>query len=182
MEDLEGHAAAMAWDWDADDIDADEDDEKQWVTVMPQTMKHAKTPRPSRMGAPTQPVMPMLARQMTMYALHLTRGGLAEQASSPMVIPVQSPTGCRQLIIKENVGEGARQRDEETTADDEGESELTELSMPQVQRARKAPRKRGIPKNAAVVVLSELRSRPCDRCEIQNRPCMPRSKGGELFE
>jgi len=58
-----------------------------------------------------------------------------------MVIPVQSPTGCGQLIIKENVGEGARQRNEETTADDEGESELTELSMPQVQRARKAPRK-----------------------------------------
>ena len=99
-------------------------------TVTPQTMKHAETPRPSRMGAPTQPVMPMLARQMTMYALHLTQGGLAEQASSPMVIPVQSPTGCRQLIIKENVGEGARQRDEETTADNEGESELTELSMP----------------------------------------------------
>jgi len=34
------------------------------------------------------------------------------------------------MIIKENVGEGARQRDEETTADDEGESELSELSMP----------------------------------------------------
>jgi len=47
-----------------------------------------------------------------------------------MVILVQSPTGCRQLIIKENVGEGVRQRDEETTVDDEGESELTELSMP----------------------------------------------------
>ena len=141
MEDLEGRAAAMAWDWGMDDIDADEDDGKQWVPVMPQTMKHTETPRPSRMEAPTQPVMPMLARWMTVYALHLTQGGLAEQASSPMVIPVQSPTGHGPLIIKENVREGARQRDEETTVDDEGESELTELSMPQVQRARKAPRK-----------------------------------------
>jgi len=130
MEDLEGHAAAMAWDWDADDIDADEDDGKQWVPMMPQMMKHTEMPRPSRMGAPTQPVMPMLACQMTMYTLHLTQGGLAEQASSPMVIPVQSPTGRRQMIIKENVGEGARQRDEETTVDDEGERKLTELSMP----------------------------------------------------
>ena len=56
MEDLEGCAAAMAWDWGTDDIDADEDDGKQWVPVMPQTMKHAETPRPSRMEAPTQPV------------------------------------------------------------------------------------------------------------------------------
>jgi len=126
MEDLEGCTTTMAWDWDMDDIDIDEDDRKQWVPVTPQTMKHAETPRPSRMGAPTQPVMPMPAHQMTMYALHLTQG----QASSPMVIPVQSPTGCGQLIIKENVGEGARQRDEETTADDEGESKLTKLSMP----------------------------------------------------
>jgi len=104
----------------------------------------------------------MPARWMTMYALHPTQGGLAEQASAPMVIPVQSSTGHGQLIIKENVGEGARQRDEETTADDEGESELTEMSMPRVQRARNAPRKRGTPKNATVVVLSEPRSRPCN--------------------
>jgi len=130
MEDLEGRTAAMGWDWDADDIDMDEDDGKQWVPVMPQMMKHAEMPRPSRMGAPTQPVMPMPTHQMTMYALHPTRGGLAKQARSPMVILVQSPTGHGQMIIKENVGEGARQRDEETTADDEGESELTKLLMP----------------------------------------------------
>ena len=70
---------------------------------------------------------------MTMYVLHLTQDGLAKQASLPMVIPVSLPTGHRPLIIKENVGKGARQRDEE--------SELTELSsMPKVWRAeRKAP-------------------------------------------
>ena len=169
MEDLEGCATTMAWDWDVDDIDADEDDGKQWVPMMPQMMKHAKTPRPSGMGAPTQPVMLMPPQHMTMYALHLTRGGLAEKASSPMEIPVQSPTGHGPLILKENVGEGARQRDEETTADSEGESKLTKLLMPQVWRARKAPsRKRGVPKNTAMVVLSELRSKPCDRCETQN--------------
>ena len=125
MEDLEGHATTMAWDWDVDDIDVDEDDGKQWVPVTPQMKKHAEMPRPSKMGAPTQPVMPMPAHQMTMYALHPTRGGLAKQASSPMVIPVQLPTGCGPLILKENVGEGARQRDKETTADGEGESKLT---------------------------------------------------------
>src|SRR5882724_504355 len=141
MEDLEGCTTAMVWDWDADDINMDEDNRKQWVPMTPQMMKHAETPRPSRMGAPTQPVTPMPACQMTMYALHLTRGGLAEQASSPMVILVQLPTGHGQLIIKENVGEGTRQRDEETTVDDEGESELTELLMPRIWRARKAPRK-----------------------------------------
>jgi len=52
MEDLEGHAAAMAWDWDVDDIDADKDDGKQWVPMMPQMMKIAETPRPERMVAP----------------------------------------------------------------------------------------------------------------------------------
>ena len=78
---------------------------------------------------------------MTMYTLHLTKGGLAEQVSTPMVIPVLSPTDHGLVIVKENIGEGERQRDKETTADSEGESELTELlSMPKVQRAeRKAP-------------------------------------------
>jgi len=52
-----------------------------------------------------------------------------------MVILVLLPTGCILVILKENIGEGARQRDEE------GQSKLTELSsMPKVWRAeRKAP-------------------------------------------
>ena len=57
MEDLEGYTAAMAWDWDVDDIDMDKDDGKQLVPMMPQMMKIAKTPRPTRMGAPMLPVM-----------------------------------------------------------------------------------------------------------------------------
>ena len=88
-----------------------------------------------------------------------------------MVIPVISPTSHGLLIIKENVGKGVRQRDEETTTDREGESDLNELSsMPKVRRAeRKAlSRKQGIPKKATMVVLSEPRLKPCDQCEIQN--------------
>ena len=135
MESLAGRAATMAWDWDADDIDADENDGKQWVPIMPQTIKIAETPRPPK-RVPTTPMTPTPGKrnqQMTMYALHLTRSGLAEQASLPIVIPVLSPNRSGPIIVKENVGEGARQGDEETTTDDPGESELTEQSsMPKV--------------------------------------------------
>ena len=130
----------MAWDWDVNDIDVDDDNGKQWVPMMPQMMKIAETPRPARMGSPMLPVMPMPAQQMSMYTLHPTRGRLAKQASFPIVILVQSPTIRGTLILKENIGEGVRQRDEETTADNDGESELTELlSMLKDWRARKAP-------------------------------------------
>ena len=59
----------------------------------------------------------------------------------PIVILVQSPTGHGPLIIKENISKDVRQREEETTMDDDGKSELTELSgMPKTRRAgRKAP-------------------------------------------
>jgi len=72
------------------------------------------------------------------------------------------------LIIKENLGKGSRRGDEGMTADNEGESKLTELlSMPKVWRVeRKALTwKQGVLKNTAMFVLSELRSRPCDRCK-----------------
>src|SRR5882724_8242008 len=102
---------------------------------------------------------------MTMYALHPTRSGLAEQASSPIIIPVLSPNRSGPIVVIEIIGEGVRQRDEETTVDNPGESELTEQSsVPKVRRAeKKLPlRRRGIPKNTAVVILSEPRSKPCD--------------------
>ena len=54
------------------------------------------------------------------------------------VILVQTPQVHRDLIIKENLGKGSRQGDEETTMDEEGESELTKLlSLPKVQRVEK---------------------------------------------
>jgi len=65
----------MAWDWDTDDIDADKDDGKQWVPMMPQTMKIAETPRPGRIAAPTLPMTPMppqVTQQISMYMLYLT--------------------------------------------------------------------------------------------------------------
>ena len=88
----------------------------------------------------------------------------------PIVIPVQLPTIHGPLVFKENVGEGARQRDKETTADNDREGKLTEMSnMPKVQRAGKAPsRKQGVPRNTTVVMLSELRLRPCNHCKAQS--------------
>ena len=53
------------------------------------------------------------------------------------------------------------------TADEEGESELTELlNMPKAQeleRQKLTKKQWGIPKKAAMVVLTEPRLRPCDR-------------------
>ena len=50
------------------------------------------------------------------------------------VILVQTPQVHRDLIIKENLGKGSRQGDEETTMDEEGESKLTELLSTWVER------------------------------------------------
>ena len=69
-EELDGHAAAMAWDWDTNDIDVDEDDGKLWVPMTPQTMRMADTPRPRRVEPPVLPMM--LPWQMTVYALQLS--------------------------------------------------------------------------------------------------------------
>jgi len=57
------------------------------------------------------------------------------------------------------------------TENEEEESELTELSsMPKVQRVeRKAlTMKQHVLKNAAMVISSKRRLRPCDWCETQN--------------
>ena len=59
----------------------------------------------------------------------------------PKVLPVLMPLVHGEMVIKENLGKGSRQGDEEMTVDEEGESKLTELSsMPKVFRVeRKAP-------------------------------------------
>jgi len=77
------------------------------------------------------------------------------QASTPTIMLVLMPQLCGDLFIKENLGKGSSQGDEETTTDGEGESKLTKLlSMPKIWRVeRKAStRKQGIQKNAAMVV------------------------------
>ena len=72
--------------------------------------------------------------------------------------------------IKENLGKGSRQGDEEMTAD-EVETELTKLlSTPKVQKIERKPLTRtwGIPKNAAITVSSELRLKTCKQCKVKN--------------
>ena len=134
MEDLEGQAATMAWDCDANDIDVDKDNWKQCVQVTPQTMRHLKTQGPSKIGLPMPPMT--LLRQMWVYALQPSWDGQAEQASTPNMIPVHIPQIRRDLVIKENLGKGTKWGENETTADEDGESELTELST--TPKARKS--------------------------------------------
>ena len=88
--------------------------------------------------------------------------------------------------IKENLGEEDSLREEETTADEEGESEVSEASTTPLAKTPKArPRKggkKGVPKKAEVVVLAEPRKIKCNRCKARNRPCMPRTKGGRHLD
>jgi len=101
MWELEAWASAMAWDWDADDIDPDDDDGKLWVPVMAQTLKTG--PAEEDRGHPSAgPVTP--PRQMTVYAVQENEDRSAEQASTPMVMPVLMPQMKGQVVIKANLG------------------------------------------------------------------------------
>ena len=84
--------------------------------------------------------------------------------------------------IKENLAEGQSPREEDMTADEEGESELSmPMTMPEAKpmkkRATRAGR-RGVPQKAEVIVLTELRMRKCDQFLAKHRPCLPQKKGG----
>jgi len=67
MDELEGHAAAMAWDWDANDIDGNEDDTKLWVPITPQTLTIMTTEWDARINTPANPMIP--PRQMWVYVV-----------------------------------------------------------------------------------------------------------------
>jgi len=88
--------------------------------------------------------------------------------------------------IKENLGEQDSPREEETTPNEVGESEVSKGSTtPAAKTPRGKPRKggkKGVPKRAEVIVLAELRTIKCDRCEARDRPCMPHTKGGWLLD
>src|SRR5882724_490804 len=127
MWELEARASAMAWDWDADDIDPDDDDGKLWVPVMAQTLKTGLAEE-DRGHPPMDPTTP--ARQMTVYTVQENEDGSAEQASSPMVMPVLTPQMKGQVVIKANLGRGESPREEETTADEDGEKEMSEPREP----------------------------------------------------
>src|SRR5882724_7978950 len=127
MWELEARASAMAWDWDVDNIDPNDDDGKLWVAVTAQTLntrgaeQHRGPPSP-------KPVTP--PRQMTMYAVQLNQDGLTKQASEPVLMAMQTPQMTGPMVIKANQGEGESPREEDTTADDDGEREVTEPSKP----------------------------------------------------
>ena len=55
---------------------------------------------------------------------------MAEQASMPVLMPMQMPqmTGC--MVIKANQGEGKSLREVETTIDEYGEREVSEPREP----------------------------------------------------
>ena len=59
----------------------------------------------------------------------------------PKVLPVLMPLVHREMVIKENLGKGSRQGDEEMTMDEEGESKLTKLlsTLKVLRVERKAP-------------------------------------------
>src|SRR5882724_3942746 len=125
MWELEARASTMAWDWDADDIDPDDDDRKLCVPVTAQTLKTGPAEE-DRGHPPADPATP--ARQMTVYVVQENEDRSAEQASTPMVMPVLTPRMKGQVIVKANLGRGESPREEETTTDEDGEREMSELS------------------------------------------------------
>jgi len=101
MWELEAQASAMAWDWDADDIDPNDDYRKLCVPVTAQTLKTGLAQK-DRGHPPVDPATP--ARQMTIYMVQENEDGSAEQASTPMVMPILTPQMKGQLVIKANLG------------------------------------------------------------------------------
>ena len=129
MWELEAWASAMAWDWDTDNIDAEDDNGKLWVPIMAQTLNTdaAGGSRPIPFAGPMTPPQ----RQMTVYMVHLNQDGSAEQASMLVLMPVMMPQMKGWVVIKANLGQGESLREEDTTADEDGERELREApAMP----------------------------------------------------
>jgi len=127
MWELEAWASTMAWDWDADDIDPDDDDGKLWVPVMAQTLKTGLAEQ-DRGNPPSGPATP--PRQMTVYVVQENEEISAEQVSVPVVMPILTPQMKGRVIIKANLGRGESPREEETTADKDGEREMSDPREP----------------------------------------------------
>src|SRR5882724_4768207 len=141
---------------------------------------------------PADPATP--ARQMTVYMVQENEDGSAEQASSPMVMPILTPQMKGQVVIKANLGQGESPREEETTADEDGEREMSELSelskapAPPCNQATKikgkTPRARWthVPKQVGIIISAKARTLQCDRCHTKGIECFSRTKGGELLQ
>ena len=104
MSELEEWASTMAWDWDMDDIDPNDDDGRQWVPMTAQTLKMgAAEGQWLSLAAPVMPPTYLTPPHcMTVYAVQLNQDGSAEQASTPVVIPILMPQMQGQVIIKAN--------------------------------------------------------------------------------
>ena len=166
MWELEAWASTMAWDWDADDKDPNDNDGKPWVPVTAQTLKTGWAEEDRH--PPAGPAMP--PRQMTVYVVQENEDGLAEQASTPVVIPVLTPQMKGRVVIKANLGRGESPREEETTMDEDREKEMSELREPreapvppcnQTTKVKgKTPRTKWscIPKQADIVIPAKART------------------------
>jgi len=107
------------------------------------------------------------------------------------VMPVLTPQMRGRVIIKANLGQGESMREEETTADEDREREVSELrelskasAMPhdQVMKVKgRTPRMRCacVPKQAKIIVLAEVRTVPCDQCQTKALKCYTRTMGGQ---
>jgi len=191
MWELEAQASTMAWDWDVDDIDPDDNGGKLWVPVMAQTLKTGLA-KEDRGHPPMGPVGPL--RQMTIYTVQENEDRLAKQASTPMVMPILTPQMKGWVVIKANLGQGESLREEEMTADKDGEREMREPREPREPPAPphnqatkikgKTPRTRltCIPKQVGIIILAKVRTLQCDQCCTKVIECFSRTKGGELLK
>jgi len=173
MEELEARAAAMAWDWSRDEIAKDEDNGRAWMPVMPMMLGAGEKPTVHQTQGAMSPVQAeMPGQQMAVYTVRPSRDGRIEQASLPTIMLVLAPRLGIREPIKENLGKEDSPREEETTADEVGESEVSEaltmLPAKAVSAKTKKGGKRGVPKKAKVIVLAELRSTKCNRCKANN--------------
>ena len=77
-----------SWDWDVDDINPDDNDGKLWVPVTAQTL-NTGVAEEHRAFPPVGPEMPL--KQIMMYVVQPNQDRSAEQASTLVLMPVQTP-------------------------------------------------------------------------------------------
>jgi len=176
----------MAWEWNGRFIDADEDDGREWVPVTAQTLQmrgpdsgkktgkagedNAKKTSRAEDAAENRPTTPV--RKMAVYAIEEGPSGSVSQARTPTVMVVRTPQTEGEHVVNENLGEGDSPQTEETTAEEEGESEISEDSAtPQAKPLKGKGNKtgrRGVPKKAELVMLADPRGMKCDPCVANN--------------
>ena len=93
---------------------------------------------------------------------------MTKQATTLTVMLVLMPRCHGKIVIKENMSTGSWPQDKETTTDEDGESELSELSTtpkaPCMVRKKVTLQKgqKQVPKTAEVLILDKPMTIPCD--------------------